>query len=459
MIDLGQYLARQPDRRIDWRIAVDGKQISQTIDGRQRLMSLTHTDLRGFEADTLDIEFDDSDGALALPAKGAEITFAFGWAGEGLVDKGKFIVADVQHRGTPDVLAIRATSADLAAGLTTQRERAWHQTTLGAIVRTIADENGLKPLVHASLENIAIAHDDQTNESSASFLTRLAKRYDAYAAVKNNYLIVSPSGAGITASGAELPTLDITRQRGDQHNFLFADRDTFAGVRALYNDVDLAVKGEVVWGDSEDSNERKQRPATVSTTPVNGQYKALPTTYPSRQKALRAARAEWKRLKGNKAARAAYIGVRAKYNDRNLSAAGEVAYGQADDDKAIASAKRQAATDASRMTGTANQFDRTADNLKTLRHVYSNRQNALRAARAEWRRLQRGVATFSLTLAVGIPEAIPEMPAIVRGWKPQIDGTDWLVTKATNTIGADGGYSQVLEFEVKATEIVTESAI
>lgn len=456
MIDLQQYIARQPDRRIEWRVAVGDREVTST-DERKRLISLTHTDQRGFEADSLDIDLDDSDGALAMPAKGVEITLAFGWSGDGLVEKGKYIVAEVAHRGTPDVLSIRATSADLAAGLSTQRERPWHETTFGAIVRTIADENGLKPLVHVSLDSIAIEHEDQTNESSASFLTRLAKRYDAYATVKQNSLIVSPAGTGITATGREIPPLLITRQTGDGHSFLVADRDTYAGVRARYNDLDKAVTGEVVWGDVEDDIERGKRPPPPPTAPA-GQYKTLPNTYPSRARAQRVARAEWQKLKANKAIRAAYIGVRAKYNDRNLTTSGEVTYGQQDEEKKIAAAKKlekkdAEKSDAAKAKGSDSAFERTADNLKTLRHVYATKANAERAARAEWRRLQRGAASFSYTPAVGLPEACPDMPAVLSGWKPEIDGSNWIVTKVTNTITADGGYGQALEFEVKATEL------
>lgn len=443
-----------PDRRIEWRVTV-GERAVTSSDDRKRLISLTHTDQRGFEADSLDLELDDSDGALALPEKGVEITLALGWAGDGLVDKGRYIVAEVGHRGTPDVLSIRATSADLAAGLSTQLERAWHETTLGAIVRTIADENGLKPLIHASLHGIAIEHEDQTNESSASFLTRLVKRYDAYATIKQGSLIVSPAGTGITASGREIPPLLITRQTGDGHNFLVADRDTYAGVRAQYNDVDRALKGEIVWGDAEDSIERKAPPTPAPKAP-NGQYKSLPDTYTSRARAQRAARKEWQQLKANKASRAAYIGVKAKYDDRNLGASGEITYGQVDDDRRTAAAGRQAEADAAKARESESAFERTADNLKTLRHVYATKANAERAARAEWRRLQRGAASFSYTPAVGLPEACPDMPAVLSGWKPQIDGSNWIVTKVTNTITADGGYGQALEFEVKATEIAVD---
>ena len=43
----------------------------------------------------------------------------------------------------------------------------------------------------------------------------------------------------------------------------------------------------------------------------------------------------------------------------------------------------------------------------------------MRAARAEWERIQRGVAEFDITLARGRPELYPEQPTTVRGSSPR----------------------------------------
>ncbi|EOM4439129.1 phage late control D family protein, partial [Escherichia coli] len=77
-----------------------------------RLMSMTLTDNRGFEADQLDIELNDADGQVGLPVRGAVLTVYIGWKGFALVCKGKFTVDEVEHRGAPDVVTIRARSAD-----------------------------------------------------------------------------------------------------------------------------------------------------------------------------------------------------------------------------------------------------------------------------------------------------------------------------------------------------------
>ena len=48
-------------------ISIEGRDITTVLDNR--LMSLTLTDNRGFEADQLDLELDDADGKIVLPRR------------------------------------------------------------------------------------------------------------------------------------------------------------------------------------------------------------------------------------------------------------------------------------------------------------------------------------------------------------------------------------------------------
>jgi phage protein D len=436
-------LATHP--RAIYRISVDGADITATLAGR--LVSLSLTDNRGFEADQLDIELDDTDGKLDLPPKGAVMRVAFGWQDGGLIDKGSFTIDEIEHNGPPDVLSIRARSADLRSGLTTQRERSWHNITLGDLVRTIADENDLQPVIAPNLAALLIDHLDQTNESAANLLTRLARQYDAIATVKDGKLLFINAAGGVSASGKPLPAIHITRESGDRHRFAIADRETYSAVRATYNDLGAAVKGEVVWNGTADLAERKIV-ATPTPAPATGQHKDAGKVFATRQKAQRAAAKQWAALKKNKAQRAAYVGVKARYNDRNLGVSGEVTYGQADDEKRQTSAKTLAAKDAEKAAPVV-ALDFGAENIKTLRHVYANKTNAKHAARAEWRRLQRGMATFGITLAYGRPDLFPEVPVTVSGFKPAIDSTDWIVSKVLHTLN-DNGLTTAIELEVKA---------
>jgi phage protein D len=96
------------------------------------------------------------------------------------------------------------------------------------------------------------------------------------------------------------------------------------------------------------------------------------------------------------------------------------------------------------------------ENLKDLRHTYSDRQSALRAARAEFNRLQRGSATLSYTLAMGRPDLIPELTYTLQGVKQEIDEIIWYGGNVQHTLSADSGYTVSLELESKLPEDTVE---
>lgn len=436
-------------------LTVDGEDITNKV--ADRLSYLTLTDNRGFDADQLDIVLDDSDGKLALPHRGAVIRLALGWKESGLGDKGSFTVDEVEHGGAPDIMTIRARSADLRSGLTTQRERSFHGKTVGDIVRTIAAENDadgkpLEPVISARLDTLVIDHIDQTNESSVNLLTRMAGMFDAIATVKNGRLMFIHAGGGVTASGKPLPTVTITRQSGDRHHFSITDRGIYTHVKATWNDIDTQIKREVTWSKADDDAENSGKATPETTTAAAGAFKTLNGTRKNRSAALRAAQKEWGRIKKIAAERARYVGVKVAYNDLNLHVASIVSYGDEDERRNQQKANKQKKRDDTKNAPPQVAIEVSADNIKVLRHPYANQTEAVRAARTEWRRLQRGMAEFSISLAHGRPEIIPEMPAIVQGFKQEIDSTDWTITRATHNL-SDAGLTTKLEFEIKATEI------
>lgn len=178
-----------------WRVVLDGTDLTERI--APRLLDLTLTECRGGEADQLDLRIHDHDGKMALPERGVRLAVALGWKATGLVDKGTFIVDEVEYSGAPDIITVRARSADLTADMRTRRERSWHNTTLGAVLNTLAGEHGLTPRVAEVLASTKLPHLDQANESNMNLLTRLGQRFDAVATVKAGALIFTPIGAGV----------------------------------------------------------------------------------------------------------------------------------------------------------------------------------------------------------------------------------------------------------------------
>jgi len=215
-----------------FNIVIEGKDVTTTLD--KRLMSVTLTDNRGFEADQLDLELDDADGQIVLPRRGAVIQFALGWEGQPLFPKGAFTVDEIEHSGAPDRLTIRARSADFRATLNIRREKSWHQTTVGDVIREIATRHNLKIALGQDLSGLSLDHLDQTNESDASFMMKLARQYGAIASVKSGNLLFIRQGQGRTASGKPLLVVTITRKEGDGHRFTLTDRGAYTGVIASW---------------------------------------------------------------------------------------------------------------------------------------------------------------------------------------------------------------------------------
>lgn len=240
-----------------FRMLIDGKDITQRA--IERLNSLIITDNRGFESDAVEIQLSDHDGELELPPKGAVIQVWLGWSNQGLVYKGQYTAKEVEHSGAPDVLTIRATSADLKSGLKQKKERSFSNVTLEAVLQVIAFEHEMDLNVHETLASHKIINLVQ-NESNANLLTRLADEHDAIASVKSGRLLFMPKGAAQTISGQSLPTFLITRDKGDNHSY----RDTDGGeeitaVRAFYYDAIMAKKLEVVYGDASNQNIKELR--------------------------------------------------------------------------------------------------------------------------------------------------------------------------------------------------------
>lgn len=231
-----------------YRILADDVDVTAAI--AKHLVSLTITDKPGVEGDEFELVISDARGTIALPRRGALIRPSIGWRGQPLIAKGTYQVDEVEHRGPPDMIAIKGRAAQLQGPIKVQRELSYTGQTLGEILRTVAGRNGLAPAVDAGLAARQIAHVDQTNESDANFLTRLGRDYDAIATVKDGRLLFVPAGSGTSASGARLPTLRLTRRSGISHSFTISDREGGdTGVKAQYRDLDAAETKTAVAGD------------------------------------------------------------------------------------------------------------------------------------------------------------------------------------------------------------------
>ena len=361
----------------DFMLKLDDRDITQNFS--HRLISLTMTDKRGLEADQLDILLDDSDGLLDLPARGARLSLWLGWEGTPLEEKGDFTIDAIHFRGAPDTLTIQGFSADFRGKLNVRREQSWHDTTIGAIVDTIAQRNQLTASVASGLASIAISHIDQSQETDAAFLSRLAERNGAFVSIKAGKIIFMKAGQAVTASGTPLSLMMIERGDGDKHLFSIADRENYSGVTAK-------------WLQTRDPKQQNTQ-LSISRQPGGQQTGAL------------------------------------QHPDAAAPVAGTAGKEQKPQERLVGS----------------------AENVFELTTIYASEEQALRAAEAKWRALQRGTVEFSIQLALGRADLFPETPVLVNGFKRVIDEQAWIISEVVHTLN-DSGFTTQLKLELNVSD-------
>ena len=268
-------------------ITANNKPLNELISSR--IISVTVTDNRANEADELSIVLDDSDGALELPKRGVKLNCQMGFLGESIHDKGDFVVDETEWSGTPDLITIKASSANFKSNLKVAQSKSYHRKTFGEVATDIARKHALELVMTATLKAINLNHIDQTNESDLNLLARLAKQNGAEMAVKKDRLLIFQAGTAKSASGKDLPAITLTRNHGDQFRYNEQDRESdYTGVSASYQDLGKATRKRVTSG-----NPEKRGSGNDPTTKT----KVIKGTFASKEEAQRATDAKMAEIK------------------------------------------------------------------------------------------------------------------------------------------------------------------
>jgi uncharacterized protein len=258
-------------------ITANNKPLNALISSR--IISVTVTDNRANEADELSIVLDDSDGALELPKRGVKLNCKMGFLGENIHDKGDFVVDETEWSGTPDLITVKASSANFKSKIKEAKSKSYHRKKFGDIASEIAKNHELTLVMANDLKTINLSHVDQTNESDLNLLQRLAKQNGAEMAVKKDRLLIFKAGSAKTASGKNLPALVLTRNDGDQFRYSEQDRESdHTGVSASYQDTGKAKREKAVAGEK-------------------GKVKHLKGTFANKEEAERASKAKMAEIK------------------------------------------------------------------------------------------------------------------------------------------------------------------
>mgnify|MGYP000884739396 FL=1 len=161
-------------------------------------------------------------------------------------------------------------------------------------------------------------HADQSQESDAAFISRLAVRNGATVSIKAGKLLFLKAGSGVTASGKPIPQMTVERGDGDRHSFAIADREAYTGVTAKWmhakDPKPQKQKVKLKRKPKEQHLRALQHPKAAKTTAKaktkkeqearEGEYMAgesdnvleLTTIYATKAQAIRAAQAKWDKI-------------------------------------------------------------------------------------------------------------------------------------------------------------------
>ena len=259
----------------DFKIIADSEDITEKI--RARFLSLRVIDRTGILSDRLEITIDDRDHEIELPATGVELEVFLGYDETDLIRMGKFTVDEVELSGPPNKMTIRAQAFDSQKSFKESKSRSWEEISLGDLLSSIATEHELIAKVGAEFQSIAIVHLDQTDESDIHLLTRLAREYGAIAKPAGGFLLFVKKGEARSASGQDLPLIDLTPSGVTTWRVTLAERNKYKSVSAFYHDTASAERKKIQIGEG--------RPA-----------KSLRYSYPNEEDARRAAQAKLENL-------------------------------------------------------------------------------------------------------------------------------------------------------------------
>ncbi len=257
-------------------IKADDKDVTQRLN--PRLISLTITDEVGMKADQLEIELDDRDGVLEVPAYGMRLAVQLGYFETGVADMGSWTVTEISFRGWPATKRIVAQAADVTGTIKAGKTRTWRSTTFAAIATTVAKDHGLKPVIDKTLGRKTVGHVDQTGESDLHFLTRLGRQFGATVKPCDGKLIVACQGKGKSAGDQNLTPVTVEKEDITDYSCDLPERGSFSAVSARWHNIRTG-KTETVTVKSDNDD---------ATGPVY----TLPDDYPDQGSAKAAADAK-----------------------------------------------------------------------------------------------------------------------------------------------------------------------
>lgn len=184
-------------RHIGVEIFADGEDITANLS--PFLQSISYTDNSGGEADTAEIELEDTEHLFMgewLPRRGLSVSitlFRENWLGDGQIETfplGNFELDEMEISYPPSVARIKLNSIAQNSGLRQRDEsHAWENVKLSQIARDVADKAKVK-LVYDTPEDPTIKRAEQSEVSALAFLEKLCADNGLALKVSDGTLII-----------------------------------------------------------------------------------------------------------------------------------------------------------------------------------------------------------------------------------------------------------------------------
>ena len=142
-------------------------------------------------------------GEISLPRSSAVLRFVVDGA-----DLGAFTAREVSGSSRDGHIAIECTAVDPEAAARRPRDRQWETQALGSIVRTIAGDAGLTPVVNNKIGGLEVTARPQLAVSDLAFLQRLVESRGGRLILQEDRLVVTLGDQPVAALPA-LPALQV----------------------------------------------------------------------------------------------------------------------------------------------------------------------------------------------------------------------------------------------------------
>ncbi|MDR0440140.1 MAG: Cro/Cl family transcriptional regulator [Candidatus Accumulibacter sp.] len=198
-------------------VIYEGRNITANV--TPSLIEIEYTDCMEGESDSLSITLEDADRRWReawYPQFGDTVSVELGYADAPLLPCGDFEVDEIEIDGPPDTIRIKALAAGIKRSVRTRNGRAYENTTLGSIAKTIAQRNKLT--LEGSIEPVKIERVTQVYENDLTFLKRVADAYGYSFTVRGKKLCFFKR----TERKAAAPTIVI--RRCDVTTYRFRDK-------------------------------------------------------------------------------------------------------------------------------------------------------------------------------------------------------------------------------------------